>query len=105
MRSGKAIFVGEFKFSASEERDNLDSTASAAQIEEYLYVYPSTQEYQQLQDKLKHDFPRDKSGRDWGMIGDPSGGDQGESTRQWLQLWHLYLHGCTLAICRPASFF
>ena len=50
----KAIFEGGFKFAASEVRNNFDSTASVVQREEYWSAYPSTQEHQKLEGKLKH---------------------------------------------------
>ena len=50
----KAIFEGGFNFAASESRKKSDSTNSEFQREEDRYAYPSTQEHQKLEGKLKH---------------------------------------------------
>ena len=54
MGLGKAIFKGGIKFSASESRNNLDSTASLVQIEEDWSASTSTQEHQKMEVELKH---------------------------------------------------
>ena len=51
---GKEIYEGAFKFKAFEARKKFDSTASSVYIEEDWYAYPSTQEHQKLEGKLKH---------------------------------------------------
>ena len=48
------IFEGGLKFSASKASENFNITASAFQREEYRSSSPSTQEYQKLEGKLKH---------------------------------------------------
>ena len=68
--SGKAVFEGVFKFVASEARKKSNSTASVVQIEEDRSASPSTQEYQKLESKLKHDSTGERSGSDWGVIGE-----------------------------------
>ena len=68
--AGKDIFEGGFKFAASEARKKSDSTASAVQREEYRSASPSTQEYQTLEGKLKHDSTGGQFGIDRGSIGE-----------------------------------
>ena len=67
-RSGKAILKGGFKFSASEARENFGSSSSSVHIEEDRYEFPSTQEYQNLEGKLKHDSNGGQLGSGWGAI-------------------------------------
>ena len=52
--AGNAIFEGGFKFSASETRNNLYSTASGVQREEDRSASPSTQYHQKMEVKLNH---------------------------------------------------
>ena len=54
--SGKAIFEGGLKFAALEADKKFDSTASQVQREEDRSAYPSTQEYQKLEGKMKHNY-------------------------------------------------
>ena len=68
------------KFEAYEARKKFDITDSSVQIEEDHYASPSNQEYQKLEGKLKHDLTRELSERDWGVIGEQSGSDQGGNT-------------------------
>ena len=56
------------KFSASKARKKFYSTASEVQIEEDQSASRSTQGYQKLEGKLKHDSNGDKLGSDWGVI-------------------------------------
>ena len=65
MVAGNSIFEGVLKFSASEARKNFDITDSEFQVEEDHYEYTSTQEYQKLEGKLKHD----STGENRGVIG------------------------------------
>ena len=67
--SGKAIFEGMFKFAASEAKKKFDRKDSAVQREEDWSASPSTEEYQKLEGKLKHNSTRERSGVDWGAIG------------------------------------
>ena len=64
--AGKAIFEGWSNFSDSKARKNLDSTASEVHIGEDRYAYSSTQEYQKLEGKLKHNSAGGKYGSDRG---------------------------------------
>ena len=50
------IFEGGSKFSASESRNKLDSTASVVQREEERSSYPSNQEYKKFEGKPKSEF-------------------------------------------------
>ena len=54
MVAGKAIFEGGLKFEASEARKNPDITYLVVHREEERSEYPSTQEHQKLEGKLKH---------------------------------------------------
>ena len=85
--SGKDIFEGGFKLSASEARKKFYSTDSAVHKEEYLSESPSNQEYQKLKGKLNQDSIRGKSGRNCGLIGNLLGSDQGANIRSnWRSL-------------------
>ena len=57
-----------FKFPASDLRKKFKGAASEVQIEEDRSASPSTQEYQKLEGKLKHDSNMEQSGRVWGVI-------------------------------------
>ena len=70
MGEGKDIFEGGLKFAASEARKYFDSNASEVQREEERSSYPSTQEHQKLEGKLKYDLAGELSGNDWGVIGE-----------------------------------
>ena len=68
--SGKDIFEGVFNFSASEARKKSHSIDSEVHREEYRSTSPSTQEYQKLEGKLKHDLAGERLGSDQGAIGE-----------------------------------
>ena len=70
--AGTAIFEGLFKYASSEARKKLDRTDSAVHIEEDQSASPSTQYYQKLEGKLKHN----SDGGDW--IGERLDIDRGE---------------------------
>ena len=57
-----------FKFSAYEARKKFYSTDSEVNIEEDRNESQSTQEYQKLEGKPKHDSTGEKYGGDWGVI-------------------------------------
>ena len=57
-----------FEFSAYDTGKNFDSTDSEVQREDDWSTSPSTQEYQKLEGKLKHDLTREQLGGDCGVI-------------------------------------
>ena len=65
--SGKATFKIGYKFSVSEARNNFDRIDSSVQREEDRSSSPSTQEYQKLDSKLKHNLTGEQLGSDWGV--------------------------------------
>ena len=66
MGSGKAFFEVGFNSTASEERKKFGGTASEVYIEKDRYESPSTQYYQKLEGKLKHDSTGGQLGSYWG---------------------------------------
>ena len=57
-----------FKFAASEAGKKFYSIDSEVQILEDRSASSSTEEYQKLEGKLKHDLAGEKLGSDWGVI-------------------------------------
>ena len=64
--SGKDVFEAGFKFEASKARKKFGVTSSSVYREEDRHISPSSQKYQKLEIKLKHNLTGEKSGSDWG---------------------------------------